>query len=574
MYFYGADTIKIQVALQRVLADSNLIKLIIQRWELSEQYRQMIDGEKYYNCEHEISLKDFKHIAVYDEQLKDFITIENKNATTEIVVSPFLNYLNAQKANYIAGKRMQFVVKDSKKNTAAKKLEDEINNELNDYFESSIYDMVLHAANKGRECLIPFITEDGTFDYQIAPAQCIIPDYDKSTGKLISFMRYYDVDYLTDSFENDNAYVPGDGKIGTMGIGSSGSTILQQQRMQDGNTIYKSENILESDLLRIKRVEIWDSEKVSFFVQKDRNGEFIPDGVRSHFNYVNDTLQVASGAGWGRVPLVILNNNSEMQYDLLPIKHLIDAYDSVSTGFFQDVDAIQQVIVHINDYAGTDPTTIPLMLKLRKAISTSGPDGKVEAIQIQIPFDAKEKLLDRLRDSIYEFGRGIDVKKLAGGNNRIVEIEALFYGLYLKGNNTASQIKLALKDFIWFLLFYMQNKKTPGKVNIKELAKLVETVSVVIRYTKINNDTEFIANLVISVNNNLLSKKGARRLHPYIDDQELNEDELLEQESMISLDNVPPEQTNMPGDGNPANQDKNMPVDKQQMQQKQNMVVK
>ena len=396
---------------------------------------------------------------------------------------------------------------DSETNTEAKALEDSINKELNDYFESTAYDLVLHASNKGREYLLPFITENGTFDYRLAKSQNVILDIDNATGKLLSFMRYYNEDYLSESPTEDTEQV----------------------------------------ITQIKKVEIWDDKSVRFYRQTQPNGAYVFEEEKPHFTYqkvINNKVDSISSATWGRPPIVILNNNSEWQSDLLPIRTLIDAYDAVSTGYFQDVDTIQSVLYHVNDFGGTDPTLIPTMLKLHRVINTTGPDGKVEPIQIDIPFEAKEKILDSLEKNIFRFGGGVNMTKVSemAGNLPIVAIETIHSDLYLKANNTISQLKLALKDFIWFLIYYMENKKSPGNVNPDNVQKLADTVSAVIKVSKINNDTEFATRVIGEVAAGLLSKKSAMSLLPDIQDVEKNLAE-IEEEQQVNLDNVPPDNT-------------------------------
>jgi SPP1 family phage portal protein len=508
-YFSGTDTVKLQMNVAQIKSDSKLITAIIERWEQSHVYRHMIEGEKYYSVRHEICHKDFTKAYIFNKDINDFVQVENKNASNLKTINPFLRYLNRQKTNYIAGKRIQFTVKDAENNTDAETLQENINNELNDYFESTAYDLVLHASNKGMEVLMPFINADGKFDYRIAPAQNIIPDYDEETGQLISVMRYYEKDYLADNDE-------------------------QRDSLRTS-----------SQLMEVRRVEIWTKEDVSYYVQDSPGGLYVFESSRSHFELTNPLLnpedQTAKGS-WGRPPFIFLNNNSEKESDLLPIKSLLGAYDAVSTGFFQDVDTIQSVVYHVNDYGGTDAKEIPQMLKLFKSISTQGPDGKVEAIQIEIPFEAKKEILSILEKNIFRFGEGVDLTAVnKGANIPIIGVEVTFNDLYLKGNNTISQLKLALKDFIWFLIFYMQNKKMPGRVDSKNVQLLADSVSAVIKVSKISNDTELITNLLAS--KGIMSNEAIMNKHPYIDDVETNKAQ-LEEEATVNLDTVPPDMTN------------------------------
>jgi SPP1 family phage portal protein len=473
-----------KIELEKLKSDSKLISGIIRKWEDGDARAQMIIGRDYYNGEHDITKKDFTTVQIFNKERMAFVPVKNENACDIPVENVFHQELMDQKADYVVGNRIGFKVKNSDKDSAAKKLEEDINNELNDYFEVTVHEWVIGSGNKGTEALLPFINSKGEFDYIITPAENIIPDVDESTGELLSFMRYYNVD-------NQDEH----GKI-----------------------------------TKITRVEIWDKTEVRYFI-KTENGEFVPDSPPSagHFNYkklIGDEVKGEAPAGWGRVPIIFLNNNPEKKNDLVRIKNNIDAYDSVKSDFFHDVDAIQQVIYHINDFDGADSSELVEILKLFKVAKTTGPDGKFEPKKIEIPFEAKDKILSLIEKDIYRFGKGVNIYEVGkmGGDLPIMAIKTLFAGLDLKANKTILQLKLALKEFIWFLIYSMQDKENPGNVSADKVTELSESVSAVITKKILINETEIISNLTAS--RGIMSNKNIQRKHPYIDDVEQNNKEL------------------------------------------------
>ncbi|WP_447515774.1 phage portal protein, partial [Clostridioides difficile] len=78
------------------------------------------------------------------------------------------------------------------------------------------------------------------------------------------------------------------------------------------------------------------------------------------------------------VPFIeFLNNDLEVR-DLDNVKHLIDVYDKVYSGFVNDIEDIQEVIFVLTNYGGADLTEFLKGLKEYKTIDlqSSGADDK------------------------------------------------------------------------------------------------------------------------------------------------------------------------------------------------------
>lgn len=115
---------------------------------------------------------------------------------------------------------------------------------------------------------------------------------------------------------------------------------------------------------------------------------------------------------FGCVPFIPFFNNSISSRDLDRVKALIDAYDKTYSGFMNDLEDIQEVIFVLTNYGSEDLGKFLKDLKYYKAIQSDsmGPDDKsgVSTLTIDIPVEARDKMLEITRKSIFDMGQGID----------------------------------------------------------------------------------------------------------------------------------------------------------------------
>lgn len=479
-YISETQQVVMKVELGRVLADSSLIKGIISRDQRSKEKLEMKDGTNYYEKKHKILDHNFKRF--YDGNVWKEVT----DAADNRIPKAWHNLLVDQKTDYIVGNPISFKVKDSDQNEKQKEFEQLITDELDIYFGEVASEWIIGASNKGLEWIHPFVNSKGEFDYVIISAEQIIPDYDDQTKtNLISVMRYYPVDYM----DTDN------------------------------------------NLKQKIRVEIWDAYKVSFYIEDPRTGNFyfdteIGENPRPHWKeYMSTDSENKEGRSWERVPFIPLFNNSKKINDLRGIKAMIDSYDMISSKLSNDIEDIQEVIFNLKDYEGTDLAEFRRNVKIFKAIKTSG-EGGVEKIEVSIPIEAVKGAMQALKRDIYLIGQGVDMSDdNFAGQFTGVALKHKFAGLDLKANKMITQLKLALREFMWFLVEDINNRQKSSYDYLQ--------VQFVINKSLINNETEIIQNL--NASRDIMSKRAIMAKHPYIDNVQQNIDELEEEVQSIDL---------------------------------------
>ena len=196
---------------------------------------------------------------------------------------------------------------------------------------------------------------------------------------------------------------------------------------------------------------------------------------------------------------------------------------------------MQDVYYKIKNYAGSvisqeDISVIMESLKQHKIINVDK-DGDFEAVQLEIPYTARETYLRMIRQLIFLFGQGVDTDDLAGGSLTNVAIQAKFSNLEQKCNKFLKYVKRFIENCLYFDIKYKNNSGNP-ETNIKNL-EIVFNTSLFI------NETETIDNF--STSNNMISKETNLSNHPWVNDVEeelkkIAEDELSYNEPMISIE--------------------------------------
>ncbi len=426
---------------RQIMSDANNINTsrianLIELDNSSAEKDNMRKGINYYNVKHDIiNAKRYYYV--------NGIRTENKVASNYRIPHAFFRFLNNQKTSYICGKPIiislpepdindpQNLTKEEQiKIQELKDFKKEFKKYLGDTFNTTMSAWVSGAGQKGQEIIHFYIDPDGELKYCIVPAEECILIYDTQyLNELLAVVRYYTYEYIA----------------------------------QDGQ------------LKELYKVEWWTKTDVTYWEQQ-ADGSYILDAFydvnpAGHFySFFTQEPGKRKQHGWNKVPFVVLKNNPERTTDLEPIKDLIDAYDKVKSGWCNDINDFQEMILVVKGYSalsdesqrGLSELAIFMKnLREHRVITVEG-DGDVKGLRADIPVDAKEKFLGICWREIFYFGGGVDMMDEKGRSGSSgAALRLLFTNLDLKADLLISEMKLALKDFFWFITKFIniKNKK-------------------------------------------------------------------------------------------------------------------
>ena len=155
--------------------------------------------------------------------------------------------------------------------------------------------------------------------------------------------------------------------------------------------------------------------------------------------------EIYAGENYPTFPIVPLYGNPLKQSELVGLRQKIDAYDMILNGFENDLDNAQIYWI-IKGAGGMDDIDLSQFLDRLRTVQAAAPaDGQeVEAKEINIPYEARERLLDRLEKQLYKDAMVMNPQDIASGAATATQIKAA----YEPQNVKADQMEYCVHDFL------------------------------------------------------------------------------------------------------------------------------
>lgn len=208
-----------------------------------------------------------------------------------------------------------------------------------------------------------------------------------------------------------------------------------------------------------------------------------------------DGTEIVDFTNYDGFPIIPLWGNPEHQSELIGIRDGIDEYDIIKNGYGNDLDNAQLFWI-IKGAGGMDDTDLVRFLERVKMTHAAAPaDGQdVEAKTIEIPYEAREKLLDRIEKDLYRDYMALNTDDLSSRNATATEIKAAYAPL----DNKADDFEYQILDFIKNLMLIagVDNKATFTRSYILNVQEEVTTVVSAASFTGDEYTTEKILTIL------------------------------------------------------------------------------
>ncbi|MBS6396685.1 MAG: phage portal protein [Clostridiales bacterium] len=418
----------------------DIMKRLIKKYEPGHTgyIRECETAERYYRNRTDILLKKPKE----DEEGKPLRNADNR------IPRNFHGLIVNQKASYAFTAPPLF---DVGNNTMNEKIADT----LGDEYKKNCMELCVNAANCKTAWIHYWRGENG-FEWAVVDSKEIIPVMSKSLKKKLMgvFRVYSDIDEV------------------------SGDTYM----------IY----------------EYWTETECQAF--RRRIGDTVDEGLLYYDMFMDpETGEMESQYrhDMGEVPFIPFRNNNITEDDLVNIKPLIDVYDKVYSGFINDLDDIQELIFILTGYGGTDLNGFLQDLKKYKTIKLDADEGAdARTLSVEIPVEAREKVLDATRKAIFEQGQGFDPQPENFGNQSGEALKFMYALLEMKTGLMQTEFELGFAKLIRAICrFYGIS-----------CGKILQTWT----RTCIKNDTEQAT--ICQMSDGIVSRKTILKNHPFVED--------------------------------------------------------
>lgn len=351
-------------------------------------------GLRYYNGDHDI--KDYR-MFYYNS---DGNLVEDKYRSNQRIPHPFFTEQVDQTVQYIQSGQDRYMLSD------IPELQDELDAcfNFNDEFNAELAEVLTGVQVKGCDYMYALKNADDEIEFQWADSMGVIEVHAKDTDANTEHVIYWYIDRI------------------------------------------------DKESKRIKRIQVWDAEKVQFFVQVD-DGEIEPDesekiNPRPHILYQEDGKNEITYDDFGMIPFFRMDNNRKQVSALKPIKPLIDDYDLMASSLSNNLVDFDTPIHVVRGYEGDNLDELQKNLKTKKIVGVDAAGG-VEVQTVDVPYAARQAKLELDEKNIYRFGMALNTSGLKDTNATTnIAIKAAYSLLDLKAAKTTIQLKQFLRKLL------------------------------------------------------------------------------------------------------------------------------
>lgn len=375
----------------------------------SQRKRKAREAQRYYEGEHDIlNYRMFYYNS--DGEL-----VEDTTRSNIKISHPFFTELVDQQVQYMLSGDDSFVRSD------VEGLQSKLDEYFDEDFKAELTDLLTGTITKGFDYLFAYQNEHDRLAFQYADSLGVIEVRAKDTDDNCNYVIYWYID-----------------------------------RIAKNNKV-------------IKRIQVWDDEKTTYYVQNDEGGIDLDESVdinpRPHVIYERDNSLYYKSFGF--IPFFRLDNNKKQISNLKAIKGIIDDYDIMSCGLSNNLADFDHPLHVVRGFEGDNLDELSQNLKTKKTIGVDS-EGGVEVHTVDIPYQARLIKMEQDEKNIYRFGMGFNSAQIGDGNITNIVIKSRYALLDLKCNKLEIKLKQFLKKIVKVVIDEI-NKKNNSAYKVEDV---------------------------------------------------------------------------------------------------------
>lgn len=375
----------------------------------SQRKRKAREAQRYYEGEHDI----LNYRMFYYNS--DGGLVEDTTRSNIKISHPFFTELVDQQVQYMLSGDDSFVRSD------VEGLQSKLDEYFDEDFKAELTDLLTGTITKGFDYLFAYQNEHDRLAFQYADSLGVIEVRAKNTDDNCNYVIYWYID-----------------------------------RIAKNNKV-------------IKRIQVWDDEKTTYYVQNDEGGIDLDESVdinpRPHVIYERDNSLYYKPFGF--IPFFRLDNNKKQISNLKAIKGIIDDYDIMSCGLSNNLADFDHPLHVVRGFEGDNLDELSQNLKTKKTIGVDS-EGGVEVHTVDIPYQARLTKMEQDEKNIYRFGMGFNSAQIGDGNITNIVIKSRYALLDLKCNKLEIKLKQFLKKIVKVVIDEI-NKKNNSAYKVEDV---------------------------------------------------------------------------------------------------------
>lgn len=276
-------------------------------------------------------------------------------------------------------------------------------------------------------------------------------------GNGVSFGEEKTKDRLGKSFDGVIQQAATDAMNGGVAFGFWNNDHLEEFSVTEFVPLYDEENgalkagirFWQIDSNKPLRATLYEMDGLTEYIRKNSEDITVLQDKRSYVQIVARSeaggTEILDGQNYPGFPIVPLFNINK-QSELIGNRETIDAYDLMASALVNNIDDANLIYWIIRNAGGMDDIDDQKFVQRLKTIHVAHLEGdeEVDQHQIDVPFQASEVALSRLRSQLFDDFMALDVKEIAGGAATATQIKAAYEPL----NSKADMFEYQVTQFI------------------------------------------------------------------------------------------------------------------------------
>ncbi len=200
-----------------------------------------------------------------------------------------------------------------------------------------------------------------------------------------------------------------------------------------------------------------------YIKRKDEEMKILND-KRNYIQTIKQTeaggVEAVEGSNYPGFPIIPMYANDLKQSEIVGIRESIDCYDFIKSGMANQIDDTSSIYWVLKGTGGMDDVDLQRFIDRMKVVRAVNlePDMEAEAHTLDIPVAARESILNRLRNDLYEDFMLLDTEKALSGNITATGIRLA----YQAQDDKCGDFEYHIRDFISKLLALLGIEDVPN----------------------------------------------------------------------------------------------------------------
>lgn len=233
-----------------------------------------------------------------------------------------------------------------------------------------------------------------------------------------------------------------------------------------------------------------------------RKNESEPQILKNKRKYIQiikssevDGTEIFDYENYPGFPIIPMYGNWHHESELVGMQEAIDCYDRTKSGFANIVDESSKIFWVLKNAGGMDDdvslATFVERMKQINAINVNSECGEdATPHTVNVPYEAREMLLERLEKDLYKDFMALDDEIIAAGNTTATQIEAAYEPL----DEKTSEFEACVLDFLKEL-FKIAGIEDEASFNRSRVSNELETTQMVLMAATYLDDETILSKL-------------------------------------------------------------------------------